>query len=380
MKPAASIAVATDQRKAVYFPGLNGIRAIAASLVIFMHFNQFAYLFKISRFYPDTELAGIAVTIFFVLSGFLITYLLIEEKLRFGTISLSRFYTRRILRIWPLYYTIIILSFLIYWLIPFLHVDTDLNKIALLFVFFLPNYAYAAGLSITPVTPLWSIGVEEQFYAVWPWLFRNVSAARLKYTLLIFLLAFWALKIFLRYYSNDLWYSLISNTRIDCMAIGGLGAYVLKMKKEKLLRVIYHPATQALAWAVLVFTIAYKPIHVASIFDHQVYAVFALVLIMNVSTNPATLVNLEHRLFDFLGKISYGLYVYHMPLICLLAYLMSGLSLPNSLPVQIGMFLLVYLVTVSVAALSYRYFESKFIHIKERFSRVLSRASSRQSA
>src|SRR5690242_9808502 len=98
----------------VYFPGLNGIRAIAAMLVIFAHVNEFAYLFKLSEFYTKIDIGAVAVTIFFVLSGFLISYLLIEESQQFGKISLPKFYARRIFRIWPLYYAIILFSVVLY--------------------------------------------------------------------------------------------------------------------------------------------------------------------------------------------------------------------------------------------------------------------------
>src|SRR5882724_8754058 len=98
----------------VYFPGLNGIRAIAAVLVIFAHVNEFAYLFRLSEFYTKIDIGAVAVTIFFVLSGFLITYLLIEEIQQFGKISLRKFYVRRIFRIWPLYYAVILLSVILY--------------------------------------------------------------------------------------------------------------------------------------------------------------------------------------------------------------------------------------------------------------------------
>src|SRR4051812_16240676 len=99
-------------KKVLHFSGLNGLRAIAAIAVVFAHTTTGLYSFGLDCFifgkYPDgnpksTLLAGFGVSIFFALSGFLITYLLLEEK-RQKEINIKNFYIRRILRIWPLYY------------------------------------------------------------------------------------------------------------------------------------------------------------------------------------------------------------------------------------------------------------------------------------
>jgi len=366
--------------KYLYLPGLDGIRAFAASLVIFVHFNQFAYLFGLSGFYHQVETAGIAVTVFFVLSGFLITYLLLEEKLKFGSVSLLKFYMRRILRIWPLYYLILIITFILYIAIPYLHQGNDLKRIFNLYAFFLPNYAYVINLTLVPITPLWSIGVEEQFYLIWPWLFKGIkSAEQLLVFLLVFLAAFLLIKVIVRFYGNEAWYTFLTVTRLDCMALGGLAGYLLKQKHTFFLKIIYHPLSQYITLGVFLVTILYKPFHMASIFDGDVYGVLALVLIVNVCSNPASLVKLEAGVLKFIGRISYGLYCYHMLIILVLSLLLRGVVLPNTKLAQVGMFLLVYLTTVGVAYLSYNFIELKFINLKERFSMIFSRNSDKLS-
>src|SRR5690606_24795997 len=87
----------------IYLPGLNGIRAIAAFAVVISHTNGRLGEFGLSKL-PYWDLAGFGVTIFFTLSGFLITYLLLKERAKTGTIKVRKFYVRRLLRIWPLYY------------------------------------------------------------------------------------------------------------------------------------------------------------------------------------------------------------------------------------------------------------------------------------
>ena len=93
----------------IHLPGLNGIRAIASLMVVLAHFTQIFGITMGFSFYLYKD-GGIAVTLFFVLSGYLITYLLLLEKHKFKKIDLKAFYLRRILRIWPLYYLIIILG------------------------------------------------------------------------------------------------------------------------------------------------------------------------------------------------------------------------------------------------------------------------------
>ena len=161
-----------NKSKIVYLPGLNGIRAIAAFLVLCWHIYQYLELWGIKT-NLDNSISGFGVTLFFVLSGYLITYLLLIEKERYGTIKIKNFYIRRILRIWPIYYLAILGSFIM--------VISGLNYFEyktilpnyLYYIFMLANIPFTFGTSLYCITPLWSIGVEEQFYAFWPMLFKH---------------------------------------------------------------------------------------------------------------------------------------------------------------------------------------------------------------
>src|SRR5918998_5183317 len=109
----------------VYFPGLNGLRFFAAMLVVFGHVELLKEYHGYSNIHSNLavyELGRMGVTFFFVLSGFLISYLLFAEQKSAGTISIRKFYIRRVLRIWPLYFLIVILAFFVLPRLPFFNI------------------------------------------------------------------------------------------------------------------------------------------------------------------------------------------------------------------------------------------------------------------
>ena len=137
-------------KERIYFPNLNGLRFVAALLVIVHHIEQIKYIYGLPNNFSSSfiQIIGeLGVILFFVLSGFLITYLLLEEENRTQTIAVKNFYLRRILRIWPLYFFIVILAlFILPNISPFILPEYDKATIyenlpakIFLYVFFLPN-------------------------------------------------------------------------------------------------------------------------------------------------------------------------------------------------------------------------------------------------
>ena len=167
----------------IHFKGLNAVRFLAAAVVAIAHAS--VLLMWEPSTYPhglgeipnvarsgglNPETAKLAVICFFVLSGFLITYLLLAEEARTGAISIRAFYLRRILRIWPLYYLLVLCGFLLLphvsllgLPIPPVHEHSWWLEFALYMTVF-PNLA----VPVPYLAHLWSIGVEEQFYILWP--------------------------------------------------------------------------------------------------------------------------------------------------------------------------------------------------------------------
>ncbi len=147
------------QENRIYLPGLNGLRAIAALTVLFGHmFAPFGDwgLEPLSLRIPWPEEP---VTTFFVISGFLITYLLMNEIGKTNDVSIPKFYMRRILRIWPLYYVYMILA-----IVAVVLLNSDMNDSVWYYTFFSGNISHALGLGLIPLFHYWSLGVEEQYY------------------------------------------------------------------------------------------------------------------------------------------------------------------------------------------------------------------------
>ncbi len=359
-----------ENRKSIYLDGLNGIRAIAAIGVVISHITLRLSDFKLNPYIFGTAadgspkgllLAGNAVSMFFSLSGFLITYLLLLEKEERGKINIPFFYARRILRIWPLYYLFLIICVVV--------IYASGSKISItalvLYVFYAPNIPFMLHRYIPLLSHYWSLGVEEQFYLFWPWV---VAKAKKNLEWIIFsgIVVMIVLKIIARYYTEQgdksLLYMFIHVTRFHCMLIGALGAVLFVKNNTLFKKISTHLISQLLAWGVIVSLII-NQFHIASVLDAEFVSVITVILIMGQATKTNRLVNLQAKVPNLLGKISYGIYVYH-PLI------IWGESLVfANIPISgVFKYLFIYtvtiLITIGIAYLSYTYFEKWFLKKK----------------
>ncbi|MEP7254550.1 MAG: acyltransferase [Ferruginibacter sp.] len=362
--------------KPIYFPGLNGLRAIAAIAVVMTHITLKLDEFGLDPFifgmHKDGTPKGVylgsyGVTIFFVLSGFLITYLLTEEKAQTG-ISVKKFYFRRILRIWPLYYLYLAVS-----IITILVFNLGLNRESLFFYIF-----YAANIPSILVTSLpllghyWSLGVEEQFYLFWPWVIKKIHNPVLPIlTAIITLIVVKALLHF--YYPDSLLESVIHITRFHCMMIGALGAIFYRQNNKLFLKIIDNKITQIAGWGVILL-VAINRFHFISVIDNEVISVVSLFLIIGQINIKNRIINLEKNLFDYLGKISYGIYVIHPLLIFLFSKLFFQLNVQPFYKYFIVFFVIIA-TTILTAHLSFTYFEKYFMNFKKRFVLIKSSAT-----
>lgn len=367
----------------VYFKGLNGIRFIAATLVILHHIEQLKRIFGLKNYFDNPfihHIGNLGVILFFVLSGFLITFLLLKEEQVTSTIAIKEFYIRRILRIWPLYYFIILLSFFILptlkvFDIPILSETLNVHFLPklLLFIAFLPNVALFLFPSVPYASQAWSVGVEEQFYLIWPLLIKKIRN-RTKLLLSIiasYLIIKFALLILVEMSSRlngyiKLIYLFWDNFNIDCMAIGGFVALLLFKKDKRKLSFLFGTITQVITLLTLVISlgVGFEFPYV----NKEIYAVLFSFLILNIAGNPKTIVNLENKVLNFLGKISYGLYMYHFIVIIVVIKLARFLSVDNNYFIYTSTIIL----TIAIATLSYYLLEKPFLKYKVKHSKILS--------
>ena len=364
----------------VYFPNLNGIRFIAALLVIFQHIEQLKNLLGFANNLMNKTIlmiGGLGVVLFFVLSGFLITYLLLTEEAQTQNISIQDFYLRRILRIWPLYYLVIGLSFFLFPHIPFLAMaewSTALPagfwlKFATFFFFF-PNIALIFFYPIPFASQTWSIGVEEQFYLIWPVLIKKTKNRELLLWAIIggYMLLWVGTEVLQSFgITNPTWnyvYLFLVEFKIECMAIGGLFALFL-FRKDKIIQFLFTRPVQiityVLASGLILLGISVPYVH------NELFAILFGILIVNLAANKNSILNLEYPALHYLGKISYGLYMYHPLAIVIVVRSLNLLGTTNWLL----QYAFTVLLTILTAAVSYRFFENPFIKMKGKFSRIV---------
>jgi peptidoglycan/LPS O-acetylase OafA/YrhL len=396
----------------VYFPGLNGLRFLAALAVVITHVELSKKLLghgeglwmdaserivtnawdaiwsgAIRWQTPFVSAAGPhGVVFFFVLSGFLITYLLLEEKKVSGTIAIKKFYIRRILRIWPLYYLIVFLGFFVlphisWWDIPkqeeFFMQHFMVNFLCYLFL--LPNLAVAIYDRSAPnIGQAWSIGVEEQFYIIWPLLmksFRNTWAMMVGFFIcILFIKAVFVLFANPTNPNMQILGRFLATTKIESMAFGGLGAYILFYGKEKILQICYLPMMQIASFLSVPIVVLFMPKAYINL-AHLVYGFAFLIIILNVAANPQSILKFKGKIIDYLGKISYGIYMYHLLSITCAIHILEFVSdCSKKLTFwQSGfVYLLSIALTIILASISYEYLEKRFIRRKEKFTTIIS--------
>lgn len=379
-----------SQENRVYFKGLDGLRAIGALSVVFGHIELIKSEYSIPNlldlpFYKNTS-GHIGVILFFVLSGFLITYLLIEEKNKFSTISIKRFYFRRVLRIWPIYYlTLLLLLFFFPSIIQLPYnakpefTDLLTNYPTLIIFFFMaPNLMCFGIPGIGGGFHLSSIGTEEQFYIFWPWLIKWFK--NLLIPLFFILISFALAPNFLDYVNNHFIdkkseiFQFIKQLRIfteffkiDCMALGGIFAYLYYKKKNSILNIIFNKKTQ-IASLIIGFGFWIFGVNIP-FFKDEFFAIFFAIIILNTAANPNKLISFDYKFLNYIGRISYGIYVYHWIIILFVLNFIIQFK-ENSIVFNVILYLVSIVITILIAHFSFYKFEAYFLKFKDRFSPI----------
>ena len=357
-----------------YFEPLDIVRFGVATLILITHsYEHWLAVPAVAAATLDsggqplwwaTKLAGfvgsfnVGVDIFFLMSGFLITYLLLLEKQRYGRIDIKSFYVRRVLRIWPLYYFCVAMA-------PLLsHYGHEPVANMPMHLAFLGNFDLMRhGWGSTAVNHLWSICIEEHFYLLWPLLVAFVPRQRLTTVFGAVIVVSFLTRLYYFYFVPDSYLYLYLNTlcRWDALAVGALLAYgYFEGYRLPLL-----PA--ALRWmiygmALLVFVNDsygnWDNIFLLSFKKYVFLGVIAFAL-SNILFNPDSLIKWRGRtIFHYFGKISYGIYMYHGFVIYGLLHLGDTFKTPLLL-------LWVFVVTLVVSAISYELVEKPILRLKK---------------
>jgi peptidoglycan/LPS O-acetylase OafA/YrhL len=361
-----------------YLEGLNTLRFCAAVLVVLGHCQQQLVYFDIHTFSDCIFLykAGTGVEFFFILSGFLLTYLSLQAFAKSGTFAIKAFFVRRILRIFPLYYWSVLLGFLIFgFVLPvFLqksYMGFDIMQGLPYFLFLLPNCAIHLYPKMNAVlTVLWSIGVEEQFYLFFPFLMLFVQQQK---NVLAWLFAFFGL-YFLIFNAIQQDFGLqipifiqkiLLTLKFHFMLIGCCFAAFSWQYAAFLDKILQYKMLQALIYALaLGFIFLNTQPEVFSFFQNIVFGF----LILTVAFAKNKLFDLEKQPFTYFGIISYGIYIYHLYLCFLLQFCLKKyaflMHLVQYFPA--AYFLIAISTTLIVAHFSYQYFELYFIEKKDK--------------
>ncbi|HEX7284725.1 MAG TPA: acyltransferase [Candidatus Angelobacter sp.] len=379
-----SMARAAGQTARFYQPELDVLRFFAFFGVFLFHaFPRVTSFYDANQFprwlsatlIPTFTAGAYGVDLFFALSAYLITGLLLRERDTTGALDLRSFYARRILRIWPLY-----LSFVAFAAMVSLLPQAEQLGIRL-------GWPYVAGYSLLAgnwvyvmqglpagfTIPLWTVSIEEQFYLTWPLAMRKASAKTMVWMALGVLAAANVMRVWLAASGASL-EAMEYNTiaRLDPIALGIL----LALASDRLPRWAWWQrvalvAAGSLSWvAAAAFNGCNDPQRPETwrlALTHPVIALGSAAILMAV-------IGAEHSFFKnstliYLGKISYGLYVVHeFGRFCASRLVHASTPLEVLAQSAVGLAF-----TIAIAAASYRWLESPFLRLKERFAHVKSR-------
>jgi peptidoglycan/LPS O-acetylase OafA/YrhL len=350
----------------IFIPELDGLRFIAF-LLIFIHHSSVQHIFL----FDQIKTAGwLGVEIFFCLSAFLLTRLLRYEIQQMGSIDVFKFFVRRVLRIWPLYLTYVILAILFSF---YEHLITEENWYRVLGLLTFTDNIFTAFKGFNPILftgHLWTISYEEQFYFLLPFLIPWLVRLKFKSRIYFFVGAF-IVGSFVRGFSiyfdfKDPFIWTFPITHFESILVGiVIGFYeqeFMKISKKVIITIlllsitsiVFLPETNVIAYHLL---IVYP---IAGIFSGSVlcYLLNAEIIFIKKA--------LSNKIVAFAGKISFGLYVFHIFCMRLVDYLM-GISNP-----VLNLFISLFLILI-VASLSYFILEKRFLVMKERFMKIPSR-------
>ncbi len=393
MQPKPSSAFASGQKEKIFFPNLDGLRFISFFLV-FLYHTYMTFFNNIKDSNPDTfdyiqrlfQHGNLGVNFFFVLSGFLITYLLIKEKEYTGKVHVPNFYVRRILRIWPLFYLCVFIGFVVFPLVKKFMGESP-HEIAnpLYYLAFANNFDFMHSWPQKPdatlLSVLWSVAVEEQFYLTWPLILSLVPFRYYKFVFPTVMLLSIVFRAFhadfterdyaFRYFHT---FSLIGD-----MALGGLFAYLCS-SDNKFKRFVTNMNRLQIAMIYLgaIAVVLFK----TDLFDQNgftltiervVISFFFGMIILEQNYAKRSLFKMSRfKLMSKLGVYTYGLYCLH-----LLGFMVADIAITKagfdktSFAIAIVGVIIAFIISIIISLSSYHFYEKWFLRLKDKFAFIV---------
>ena len=376
-----------------HYPAIDGLRGFAVLLVVWFHASYFVHvaveqpLEGASWYYYIFSVMGeTGVDMFFVLSGFLITGILIDT--RHHKNNIKHFYIRRVLRIFPLYYGFLFVFFA-YFLFMFGLDDTqgglDHGKIAV-HLLYLQNWMFNHNADqFILLDHTWSLAVEEQFYLFWPLVFLSFYKRKNPRTAVMLCLSMialsWGLRLYFGSYEAYKWAYTFTPSRVDELAFGALLSILCVQNASRLMRwrkvLPYIIAACFVIITAMMFAGAIqsggnvKGAHDVSviyglIFFAVIYVSLLAYVFLSPTTNPLNRV-LSTKPMLTLGKISYGLYIFHVPVMMIMARWLYNTDL-GYWPSHIILLFGGGGVSFALAYVSYHFYEKRFLRLKHKLA------------
>ncbi len=366
-----------------HLPALDGVRGIAILLVIMVHLGAILRDVGIQRY---IEFGWIGVDLFFVLSGFLITRILLDT--RNDSSYYRRFYIRRGLRIWPLYYVYLIVSLLLVHVLGrvFAHSHSDfgsggppsITTPLWMYLFFVQNlYWPSLFCSRDAMAVTWSLCIEEHFYLAWPVCVRTFAIRTLKYGLIALLILSPFMRLGAMFVLRGAPYSTWLQTiirftplHLDAIAAGCL----LCLLWERLCSLTWHfrlfTGAFLFGLAATIFCIAFQQSEIIYSFCFSALTIMFAGLV-GMALNGWLSVVFTNPFLRYLGKISYGLYLIHPYVFLFLQshHLLARLGLSSH--IQIGEWIsatLAVSISLLIASLSWKFYESRMLALKPKLA------------
>jgi peptidoglycan/LPS O-acetylase OafA/YrhL len=359
---------------------LDGVRGLAIIFVLLVHCDVLISPASTLEYVAKKALAPlwIGVDVFFVLSGFLITGILMDTKN--GRHYFRSFYVRRILRIFPLYFVALAAAFVI---LPAFHVlpATPFSEQAW-FWSYLVNWRAAFGHGIPGIDHFWSLAIEEQFYLVWPFLIYFIPNRRIPLLVIITAGGSIVFRVLMVFLGEPIRYAyFMTPARLDDLAFGALAAYVVR--ESGLCKRFAPWITRTAVVSACIFATAaivgkgFEPNKVpAIVFGTIPIAVLTSLLIIFCVANPAKSLGtrrfLGTPLLAWMGRYSYGIYVFHLAVIAWAQAASDHINWGGGMGAHVLRTAVVAAAAIGssclLAFLSYHVIERHFLHLKARFA------------